>query len=392
MKIINRSVVFILAASVGMTCLASCGKKPDTETEKDETTSVTTTERAPLVFGFEDVSDSSSDYKINSEENASQFFSCSRKNIFGLEKVAIIDKSLVVIFDKETSDKCMCYAKELITSDDTLGISLNNMSALYPSHDLTEKDGKYIITAKLDYTDSDLVDPNRELKVTQISFWNNRRAMAIHILGEDLKLVYAPGNGDTHEQFYDTSEKKWDSVKSEFYEPEPEDPAKEYSEYARYLAVRRPSSSDAGPYVFEKDGVRYELTGDGGNYLFVYISNESEEVKTVGGSRYIQKIEGDSVIDLGMSSRDSTYSSTKIKDMPPVTVRDVTGHENNLSSDYQELPVTELKENETFEIEPGHLYEVMVLSEDFDIYETGIYRLHYGEAAIDYEIWWEEVW
>lgn len=394
MNTFNRAVVMILAAAVGMMCLASCGKKEDLPAEMEETTSAatsSTTEREPVTYGFEEISESASDYVLDNEGDASQLYSCSCRNIFGLEKLAVIEKTVVMVFDKETSDKCMCFNKDIIFADDSMGLSTNNTSAMYPLHDVIEKDGKYIITADLDYSESDLVDPGREMKVTTVYFRIDNTAMGFSMLGEDLELDYYPGNLDSHKQIFDGTAKKWNDVVSTFYEPEPPKDDTTGIEYTRYLAVNRhPNSGE--PYVFEKDGIKYELTGDEGNYLYVFIYNNSEKIRTVGGGRCIQKIDGDSVIDIGMSSRDSIYNTTKIKDMPPVTVQDMTGYNQGSSGARPNKPVTKLKENETFEIEPGHVYEVMILYEDFDIYEAGIYRLTYGEAVIDFEIGWEEVW
>ena len=131
---------------------------------------------------------------------------------------------------------------------------------------------------------------------------------------------------------------------------------------------------------------------DFGHYLTVEIENASEETKTLGGTRYLQRIKGDMLIDLGRDGRETTTPEGKVKDHTKVMIWDITGVGPETPYNLSKKPKIVLDEKETITIEPGQRYYVEVLIEDFDADKSGMYRMTFGDLTMDIETSWETIW
>ena len=186
--------------------------------------------------------------------------------------------------------------------------------------------------------------------------------------------------------YYDASEKTWSDVTTEVYESN-NDSDTTGIEITWSLDLIYSQEQQ----VYEYDGVTYQVQSYN-RELSILIYNKSDETKNVGGTRYLQRVNGDDLIDLGRNSREMNYAGVIVKDMPVARVWSLGKADQNSAWNRTPDPQLTLYENEPFEIAPGESMYAEILAMDFDMYKDGIYRLTYGEAEMDFELEWKMIW
>ena len=384
-EILKRLASAVLAGAM-LFGISSCGKSTNTitETTSEALSSVITTVTG--TFGFEDEpEENSSEHLVDNEEHAQRVLTCSHRNLFGLEKVVLFENRLTAVFDKNTNDKSGGFLGKGNEEIDYLWFSFNNLSAVETQFDVSEIQDKYILDAVCHYEESDLIDPSREVKIIRCFVRGNHDSMNIVICGDDLEIMLYKDNFDSHSQYYDASEKKWADVKTNIHE-------------------RNSSSSDEGisisyelgmlmdaSYEYEIDAISYKIDYYG-RYLNVIITNNGNETKVIGGTRYLQRVDGDALIDLSRDNREMTVYEGKVKELPIVKIWSFSSSDPDQHLHRSPDPGNILKENETYELMPGEYLYAEILVYDFDIDKDGIYRLTFGDAELDFELEWKMIW
>ena len=210
--------------------------------------------------------------------------------------------------------------------------------------------------------------------------------MTVDILAGDLEINFSEENHDTHTMYYDASEKTWSDVTTEIYESGNESDLDGFD-----VTWSLDLIYDQEQQVYEYDGVTYQVQSYN-RELCILIYNKSDETKTVGGTRYLQRVNGDDLIDLSRNDREINYAGVIVKDMPVAKVWSLGHSDQNSPWDRTPDPQFTLYENETFEIAPGESMYVEILAMDFDMVKDGIYRLTFGDAIIDFELQWKMIW
>ena len=381
----RRFTAAILAATM-LFAMTACNKTADSgkADRADATPTITASDTSATIYGFEDEPEENSyEYIVDNEENAQKIINCSHRNLFGIEKVVMFEDKLVAVFDKNTHDKTGGFLGGGTKAVETMWLSFNNLSAIEADYSVTEDGEKYILEASCTYDESNLVDPDREVKITRFIFKGECDTMNIYIYADDLELHLYKENHDSYTHYYHASDKKWDSVIADIYEePEPED----FSgiTYSYELDLADCWSPDL---EYEIDGIRYHINGYG-NYLYLEVENTTNETKSIGGTRYIQRVNGDDLIDLGRDNREIHLMEGQVKDLTPVNVWIMPKVDPDEGWSRSVTPDMALSEGESFEIGPGQKCWVEILIEDFDIYKDGFYRLTFGEATMDFELGW----
>lgn len=381
-----KRIQVALLAVLMLLPVTACNKQGDTTVDTSTETSVEST-AITYTFGFTDEpEENTSEYTVDDEDKAQKVITCSHRNLFGIEKVVLFEDRLAAVFDKNTCDKCGCFIGQGNDAIQYIWVSFNNLSGIEAQFNITEDQGKYILDAACQYEESDLIDPNREVKITGFGINGVKESIYADILAGDLEIGFSEENHDTHTMYYDASEETWSEVTTKVYESNNDSDT---------TGIEITWSLDLifgqEQQVYEYDGVTYQVQYFG-HELSILISNISEETKTVGGTRYLQRVNGEDLIDLGRNSREMNYAGVIVKDMPVAKVWSL-GHSDQYSPwDRTPDPQFTLYENETFEIAPGESMYVEILVMDFDMVKDGIYRLTYGEAEMDFELEWKMIW
>ena len=381
-----KRIQVALLAAIMLLSVTACNKQNDTTVD---TSSETTAESTAVTytFGFTDEpEENESEYIIGNEDKAQKVITCSHRNLFGIEKVVLFEDRVAAVFDKNTCDKCGCFIGQGNDAIQYILVSFNNLSGIEAQFNITEDQGKYILDVACQYEESDLIDPNREVKITGFGIIGVKESIYADILAGDLEIGFSEENHDTHKMYYDASEKTWSAVTTKVYESN-NDSDTTGIEITWSLDLIYSQEQQ----VYEYDGVTYQVQSYN-RELCILIYNKSEETKSVGGTRYLQRVNGEDLIDLGRNSREMNYAGVIVKDMPVAKVWSL-GHSDQYSPwDRTPDPQFTLYENETFEIAPGESMYVEILVMDFDMVKDGIYRLTYGEAEMDFELEWEMIW
>ncbi len=375
-----------LLAAIMLLPVTACNKQNDTTVD---TSTETTTESTSITytFGFTDEpEENTSEYTVDDEDKAQKVITCSHRNLFGIEKIVLFEDRVAAVFDKNTCDKCGCFIGQGNDAIQYIWVSFNNLSGIEAQFNISEDQGKYLLDAECQYEDSDLIDPNREVKITGFGIKGMKEYMTVDILAGDLEINFSEENHDTHTMYYDASEKTWSDVTTKVYESN-NDSDTTGIEITWSLDL----IYDQEQQVYEYDGVTYQVQYFG-HELSILISNISEETKTVGGTRYLQRVNGEDLIDLGRNSREMNYVGVIVKDMPVAKVWSLGKVDQYSPWDRTPDPQFTLYENETFEIGPGESMYVEIQVMDFDMYKDGIYRLTFGDAIIDFELQWKMIW
>lgn len=381
-----KRIQVALLAVLMLLPVTACNKQGDTTVDTSTETSVEST-AITYTFGFTDEpEENSSEYTVDNEDKAQKVITCSHRNLFGIEKVVLFEDRVAAVFDKNTCDKCDCFIGQGNDAIQYIWVSFNNLSGIEAQFNMTEDQGKYILDAACQYEESDLIDPNREVKITGFWIKGGKESIYVDIFAGDLEINFSEENHDTHTMYYDALEKTWSDATTKVYESNNDSDT---------TGIEITWSLDLifgqEQQVYECDGVTYQVQSYN-RELCILIYNKSEETKTVGGTRYLQRVNGDDLIDLGRNSREMNYAGVIIKDMPVAKVWSL-GHSDQYSPwDRTPDPQFTLYENETFEIAPGESMYVEILVMDFDMVKDGIYRLTFGEAVIDFELEWEMIW
>lgn len=364
----------------------ACHKQNDTtvDTSTETTAEITA---VTYTFGFTDEpEENSSEYIVDNEDKAQKVIACSHRNLFGIEKVVLFEDRAVAVFDKNTCDKCGCFIGQGNDAIHHIWLSFNNLSGIEAQFNITEDQGKYILDAACQYEESDLIDPNREVKITGFGIKGMKEYMTVDIFAGDLEINFSEENHDTHTMYYDASEKTWSEVTTEIYESGNESDIDGFD-----VTWSLDLIYDQEQQVYEYDGVTYQVQSYN-RELCILIYNKSDETKTIGGTRYLQRVNGDDLIDLSRNDREINYAGVIVKDMPVAKVWSLGHSDQNSPWDRTPDPQFTLYENETFEIGPGESMYAEILVMDFDMYKDGIYRLTFGDAVIDFELQWKMIW
>lgn len=381
-----KRIQVALLAVLMLLPVTACNKQGDTTVDTSTETSVEST-AITYTFGFTDEpEENSSEYTVDNEDKAQKVITCSHRNLFGIEKVILFEDRLAAVFDKNTCDKCGCFIGQGNDAIQYIWVSFNNLSGIEAQFNITEDQGKYILDAECQYEESDLIDPNREVKITGFGINGVKESIYADILAGDLEIGFSEENHDTHKMYYDASEKTWSEVTTEIYESGNESDIDGFD-----VTLSLDLIFGQEQQVYEYDGVTYQVQSYN-RELCILIYNKSEETKTIGGTRYLQRVNGEDLIDLGRNSREMNYAGVIVKDMPVAKVWSL-GHSDQYSPwDRTPDPQFTLYENETFEIAPGESMYVEILVMDFDMVKDGIYRLTFGDAIIDFELEWKMIW
>jgi len=375
-----------LLAGLMLLTVTACNKTDGTSdtTASDVTTSATTTQT--YTFGFEDEpEENSSEYIVDNEDQAQKIINCSHRNMFGLEKIVLFENRMVAVFDKNTCDKSDSFLRKGNKGIEYIWFSFNNLSAVEPEFNVFEDQGKYVLDASCQYEESDLIDPSREVKITGFYVKGEHEGFNVNIYADDLEISLSEENHDSHTMYYDASEKTWSDVTTEIYRQDDSGTDGIDISYDLDLVFGQEQT------VYDYDGVTYQVNSYN-HELSILVHNTSTETKTIGGTRYLQRINGDDLIDLSRSFRESTYAGTKVKDMPAARIWILGSTDPNQPWQRTPDPQFTLYENETIEIEPGQSLYVEILVMDFYMEHDGIYRLTFGEAELDFELEWEMIW
>lgn len=379
-----KKTLAAILAGIMLLSVTACNKPDETTSE---TTSVTTTESTGTGYTFaftDEPEENSSEYIVDNEEQAQKIINCSHRNLFGLEKMVLSEDRLVAVFDKDTCDNAGCFIGQGNEAIEYIWFSYNNLSSIQPEFDVTQDKDKYILDASCHYEQSDLIDPTREVKITALYVKGKYESINIDICANDLEISFYEENYDSHKMYYDASEKTWSDVTTKIYRQDDSGTDGIDISYDLDLVFGQEQT------VYDYDGVTYQLSSYG-RYVTVQIENKGTEAKTIGGSRYLQRVNGDDLIDLGRNGRETTLYEGVVKDLPVAKISVQSGTDPKQPSQRDSSAYT-LYENDTFEIEPGEslLVEIMVI--DFDVYKDGIYRLTFGDAQIDFELEWKMIW
>ena len=146
--------------------------------------------------------------KIKNEEQAVKTYTCPADNMFGLEKVAVFEDSMVAVFDKElsydeTRTKLPAYAN--LSNLSTSGTSGSNFEI---------KNGKTFVTITFKYDEANKLDPDKDIEVTGFSVLG----MQVTLNDGDIELYYSVEGGECFDDYYQTysqSSGKWRETEHE---------------------------------------------------------------------------------------------------------------------------------------------------------------------------------
>ena len=212
-----KRIQVALLAAILLLPVTACNKQNDTTVDiSTETTAESTA--VTYTFGFiDEPEENTSEYTVDDEDKAQKVITCSHRNLFGIEKVVLFEDRAVAVFDKNTCDNCGCFIGQGNDAIQYIWVSFNNLSGIEAQFNITEDQGKYILDAVCQYEESDLIDPNREVKITGFGIKGMKEYMTVDILAGDLEINFSEENHDTHTMYHDASEKTWSDVTTEIY-------------------------------------------------------------------------------------------------------------------------------------------------------------------------------
>ena len=138
---------------------------------------------------------------IEGEEDARAVYGCPNNNMFGLEKVVLFDKSAVIVFDKTLCDKGRKYGGLLEAGENNTiktYCSMHNVSAYTNFGTIEERDGRYVVTAGVKYSDADLYDPEEDAFIEGVTVGQK----SVYIKDGSFYLIYLENTSDDEMTFY----------------------------------------------------------------------------------------------------------------------------------------------------------------------------------------------
>ncbi|MCR4557995.1 MAG: hypothetical protein K5779_09260 [Saccharofermentans sp.] len=378
-----RKIIAVIMAGSILFAASAC----DAKTDQSNYSLVTEATETKAVYGFEDESsDNSSEYTVADEDKAQKVIRSPHNNLLGIEKIVLFENRATAVFDKKTNDKTTGFLKGGNAGIQYLWFSFNNLSPLETVYNVSEDEDKYILEASCGYQKSDLIDPDREVKIVDLFVKGMDDSIYIAIYGDDLELNLYKANYDTYTHYFDSAENKWNKVTADIYKPEDDSDTGISVSYS--LGLENPWS---GEVTDENSGIKYVIRNFG-HYLDVEIENTTEETKIIGGTRYLQRVKDSMLIDLGRDGRELTLVDKKVKDMSKVLIWDITSDDPDMPYNLSEHPDIELNENGTASIGPGQRYYVQILVLDFDADKDGMYRMTLGDVTMDFKTRWDMIW
>ncbi len=380
---------YAAAALTGVMLLAaaSCDKPSGSSSKTSQEVSVSESTAVSPASGSEDEpAENSSGYTVDNEEQAQRIITCSSGNLAGLEKIVLFEDRVVAVFDKAVNNKNGGFPGK--GKIEYMWFSFNNLSPVEPQYKITKDSGKYILDASCLYEASDLIDPACEVKITGLFIKGKNRSLNIEIYADDLEISVYEDNHDSHTQYYDASAETWSEVNTKVY-------AQDSASFDEGISISWSLEMDSfrnESRVYEADGVIYKISSYDGRYITVAVENTGNETRTIGGTRYLQRVKGDTLIDLGRNDREMIIGNCPVKELPAVKIWSMSGKDHDQPWQRTSDPQFTLYGNETFEIQPGQCLVIEVLVCDFDIRKDGTYRLTFGGAGLDFDLEWEMVW
>ena len=149
--------------------------------------------------------------KIRDEEQALELYECSNDNMFGLEKIALFNDRVVLVFDKKKSSKYRFVgfvkrAAEKKTLEDA-SFDLGSESKEIRGYGFKERNGNYFFTQYLKF-------PPKE---GSIYTFCKMSMTGIEIAIDDGKIcLHCSCDRTEYYQKYDLSKKKWSKI--DYYE------------------------------------------------------------------------------------------------------------------------------------------------------------------------------
>ena len=131
-------------------------------------------------------------------------------------------------------------------------------------------------------------------------------------------------------------------------------------------------------YEVNQNDVNYQLI-DYGNYLSVYITNQSTGESIVGGEFRLQRFVEGEYVDLE-DDNNLIYGGVHVQDIPLIALYDV--------EDNSEIILD--NENDKFTVYPNQTINAKILTLRYPIHNApsfaGDYRLIYGDVIIDFKL------
>ena len=150
---------------------------------------------------------------IKGEADANAVYTCSKDNMFGLEKVVVMDDSVVVVFDMWTSDNSKYGRLEDEDNEEIYPLNVY-LEDSENTHDVTRtvkaEFGKIIVTFNIKDVEAD-----ESLKITGV----NIQGRVISFNDGNLSLYYKQWGGECSNDYYqdyDQDAKCWSEIREEF--------------------------------------------------------------------------------------------------------------------------------------------------------------------------------
>ena len=146
------------------------------------------------------------EYKVKNETDAEKVYKCSSDNMFGLEKVVVFHDGIVLVFDKETSDRSEYVEFDEVRTDGELyegAVELLDINGrrLHSRSSFVEENGKYVVSAFYDGDEDDTVINGMHLFEKEVE-----------VNDGNLMLQYyevIPDAFEYERQYFDTASNKW---------------------------------------------------------------------------------------------------------------------------------------------------------------------------------------
>lgn len=183
---------------------------------------------AASLFAFAGCKNSaqSGEVKIENEDGANEVITCPNDNMFGLEKIAVFDDHVVVVFDKEICDDFEYdendvseygdFTLERYLDEEEPGFrpwvkNLSYSGEKTYSSSIELKKGKYIVTASFDIEGAYKEDPDEDFEIYSVYI----AGLDIEFREDTIELEYVARGNDImwyYTQVFDRSEGTWGKV------------------------------------------------------------------------------------------------------------------------------------------------------------------------------------
>ena len=155
-------------------------------------------------------------YQVEGEKDALKVYTCSKRNMAGLEKIVMFEGRIVVVFDKKASDGSeygIDFDKAALKQDLYTDVKITGITALEDSSRVELIDDiKFTVTMDLSYGgDNKMIAPGQGRNVEWIDVGDFRIAFD----GNTIKLIRTETIADSYlirTQEYSMTTKKWSAI------------------------------------------------------------------------------------------------------------------------------------------------------------------------------------